>query len=59
MSMADALDALSKREREVVALALRGCTDKEVSARLRISYATVRTTWHGSIRSSASRAASN
>lgn len=34
---------LTVRERGVAALVVRGCPDKEIAARLRISYPTVRT----------------
>lgn len=39
----NALSQLTKRERAIVALIVRGCTDREISARLGIAYSTVRT----------------
>jgi DNA-binding CsgD family transcriptional regulator len=34
---------LTQREREVLALALRGCSDKEICTRLDMAYGTLRT----------------
>ena len=43
VSRHDFMPDLTRREREVLALLLRGCTDKEICGRLGIAHGTLRT----------------